>query len=214
MRGYGIMDKEYLPKEKAIYQAVLELFEEGADLNNLTVSEITKRAGIGKGTAYEYFSDKEEMIAKALFYNTEIYSGQLYEGMMKKKSLYHKIDYLLLTMEGQITNTNCIFRLMLLSDNSMLSRRMRELLEQKKASGEMPGIYFVRKVLEHEFEGEMLPSAEKMDYLVLSILSRILCFIMWLEKDAMKKPDETASMRKLLCEGICQEVARILGKDV
>ena len=67
------MDKEYLPKEKAIYQAVLALFEEGADLNSLTVSEITKRAGIGKGTAYEYFSDKEEMIAKALFYTTDIF---------------------------------------------------------------------------------------------------------------------------------------------
>ena len=34
------------PKVKAIYQAVFELFEEGTDLNSLTVSEITKKAGI------------------------------------------------------------------------------------------------------------------------------------------------------------------------
>ena len=67
------MKREYSPKEKAIYKAVLELFEEGADLNSLTVSEITAKAGIGKGTAYDYFSDKEEMIAKALFYNIEYY---------------------------------------------------------------------------------------------------------------------------------------------
>lgn len=51
---------EYLPKVKAIYRAVFELFEEGADLNSLTVSEITKKAGIGKGTAYEYFPIKKK----------------------------------------------------------------------------------------------------------------------------------------------------------
>ena len=45
------------PKMTAVYQAVIELFTEGADLNNLTVAEITAKAGIGKGTAYEYFSN-------------------------------------------------------------------------------------------------------------------------------------------------------------
>lgn len=200
------MDKEYLPKEKAIYQAVLELFEEGADLNSLTVSEITKRAGIGKGTAYEYFSDKEEMIAKALFYNTEIYCEQLYEGMMEKENLYDKIDFLLLTMEKHITNTNCVFRLMLLSDNSMLSKRMRELREQKKASGEMLGIYLVRKILEREFREKEKPSEKKMDYLVLSIFSKLLCFVIWLEKDTRKSSEEKAFMRRQISEGICKEI--------
>lgn len=200
------MDKEYLPKEKAIYQAVLELFEEGADLNSLTVSEITKRAGIGKGTAYEYFSDKEEMIAKALFYNTEIYCEQLYEGMMEKENLYDKIDFLLLTMEKHITNTNCVFRLMLLSDNSMLSKRMRELREQKKASGEMLGIYLVRKILEREFREKEKPSEKKMDYLVLSIFSKLLCFVIWLEKDTGKSSEEKAFMRRQISEGICKEI--------
>ena len=76
--------EEYLPKEKAVYKAVIELFEEGADINNLTVAEITGRAGIGKGTAYEYFSGKEEMIAKAFFYNGEMFCNQLYEGVSKE----------------------------------------------------------------------------------------------------------------------------------
>lgn len=58
-------------KEKAIYQAVVDLFMEGEDLSGLTVSEITAKAGIGKGTAYGYFSDKEEMIARSICYNVE-----------------------------------------------------------------------------------------------------------------------------------------------
>ncbi len=60
--------EEYPPKVKAMFEAVLELFASGKGLNSLTVSEITTKAGIGKGTAYEYFSTKEEIIAGALEY--------------------------------------------------------------------------------------------------------------------------------------------------
>lgn len=63
--------EEYPPKVKAMFEAVLELFESGKGLSSLTVSEITAKAGIGKGTAYEYFSSKEEMIAGALNYEAK-----------------------------------------------------------------------------------------------------------------------------------------------
>ena len=39
---------ELKPKVKALYDAVLELLNENADVNTLTVSDITKRAGIGR----------------------------------------------------------------------------------------------------------------------------------------------------------------------
>ena len=60
--------EEYPPKVKAMYEAVLELFASGRELSTLKVSEITEKAGIGKGTAYEYFSTKEEIIVGALEY--------------------------------------------------------------------------------------------------------------------------------------------------
>ena len=53
---------ELRPKALAVYEAVLDLLDGGADLNSITVSEIAERAGIGKGTAYEYFSSKEDMV--------------------------------------------------------------------------------------------------------------------------------------------------------
>ncbi len=60
--------ESYPPKVKAMYEAVLDLFASGRELSTLKVSEITARAGIGKGTAYEYFSSKEEMIVGAIEY--------------------------------------------------------------------------------------------------------------------------------------------------
>ncbi len=64
--------KDPSPKVLKMFEAVSQLLEEGADPRELKVSDITNRAGIGKGTAYEYFKSKEELIGEAqLFYFTE-----------------------------------------------------------------------------------------------------------------------------------------------
>ena len=67
------------PPEKVLlmYQAVSDMVREGADINGMKVSDITTRAGIGKGTAYEYFSSKEEIITGALTYDMKEKLGEL-----------------------------------------------------------------------------------------------------------------------------------------
>lgn len=55
-------------KEIAMYEAVLTLLGEGASIEKIKVSDITKKAGIGKGTAYEYFDSKEEIFAGAFIH--------------------------------------------------------------------------------------------------------------------------------------------------
>ncbi len=61
-------EKSYPPKVRAMFEAVLDLFASGRELSTLKVSEITAKAGIGKGTAYEYFSTKEEIVVGAIEY--------------------------------------------------------------------------------------------------------------------------------------------------
>lgn len=48
-------------KKQAIFRAVLTLLQDRSP-SEITVSEIAKNAGIGKGTVYEYFTSKEELI--------------------------------------------------------------------------------------------------------------------------------------------------------
>lgn len=55
-------------KVRLMYEAVSRLVQERRDIRNLKVADITALAGIGKGTAYEYFSTKEELIINALAY--------------------------------------------------------------------------------------------------------------------------------------------------
>lgn len=49
-------------REEAVYRAVLRLIGSGTDIARLRVQEIAAEAGIGKGTVYEYFSSKEEIL--------------------------------------------------------------------------------------------------------------------------------------------------------
>lgn len=68
-------------KEKAVYEAVGRLVLSGHTSSQLTVSAIAREAGVGKGTVYEYFTTKEELIAKAMSYNlgtqAEVLLGEL-----------------------------------------------------------------------------------------------------------------------------------------
>ena len=50
--------KDPPPKVLKMFQACAELMEEGMDVHDIKVVDITNRAGIGKGTAYEYFKNK------------------------------------------------------------------------------------------------------------------------------------------------------------
>lgn len=198
------MNKAPSSKEKAIYQAVLELFEEGVDLSSVTVAEITKKAGIGKGTAYEYFSDKEEMIAKALFYNAGELCLKIYERLKKEKTLYDKMNLMLIKMEEQITETSCIIKMVhIMSDNSEVSRRLQAM--EKESEKEMPAVEMLRSLLLDEL-GEEKPSQEILSFLTMSMLSRVLCYGMLLRDGKYMSESSREKMRDMICRGICREI--------
>lgn len=86
------------PKVLAMYRAVTGLIGEGYDVNKIKVSDITERAGIGKGTAYEYFTSKEEIIANAVAYGVKEkyhYFTGIIQGDGSFSEKFHKmLDYL------------------------------------------------------------------------------------------------------------------------
>lgn len=52
--------------EKAIIDAVVEMFADGATVPELSIEAIAARAGVGKTTIYRRWSNKEDLIADAL----------------------------------------------------------------------------------------------------------------------------------------------------
>ena len=198
--------KELSPKMLAAYKAIIELFAEGADLNTLTVSEITARAGIGKGTVYDYFSNKEEMLAGALYYEMGVACGELYERLKDRKNLYEKMEQILLDMENYKQKMECAFKVVhLLMDNSQVSKQLREIL-QKRKNQEIPLYQLLRRLIEEEFEEGSRASEEDMLYLVMNTISKLICYAMYLNHHAVLEKFGTKTMRDRLCEDICREV--------
>ncbi|MEJ2190411.1 MAG: helix-turn-helix domain containing protein [Acidobacteriota bacterium] len=54
-------ETETRPKRQCIVEAAAVVFAEGG-FTNTRVADIADRAGIGKGTVYEYFASKEELL--------------------------------------------------------------------------------------------------------------------------------------------------------
>lgn len=55
-------------KKILLYEAALGLIEEKRDMSNIKVADIAKAADIGKGTVYEYFKSKEQLLAESIIY--------------------------------------------------------------------------------------------------------------------------------------------------
>lgn len=93
----GIIEKqtdERRTNEKvlAMYQAVFDFMFEGSDVSRLKVSEITRRAGIGKGTAYEYFRSKDELVEQALEYHFMLRYQELEKATDDQNSLREAVE--------------------------------------------------------------------------------------------------------------------------
>jgi len=86
-------NNNYTDKEIAIFNGVIDLIRRGANVYSVTVSEIAQASGVGKGTIYEYFSTKEEVISKSILYNIEQemdYAIRRIESKLDFKSRYYE----------------------------------------------------------------------------------------------------------------------------
>jgi len=66
------MSRKYAEKELLIFYGFKKIITENSNIENIKVSDIAKAAGIGKGTIYEYFKSKDEIIARSIIYNFKI----------------------------------------------------------------------------------------------------------------------------------------------
>jgi len=102
------INKEYSEKEKSIFKGIIELLNQGYKIHELKVSDIAVAAGIGKGTVYEYFSTKEEIIRQAVSY----YVFKEYEAfvfLIKNENnfgdmLYKILDYMIDMLKFRFTS--------------------------------------------------------------------------------------------------------------
>lgn len=117
----------YPPKVEAVFKAVIELLNQGYDVHQLKVSEITKKAGIGKGTAYEYFESKEKMIAGALVYDTSHLLESLWRLEEQEREFESKLHVILQWIGQDLKESRTFARIVTIGNgNDALSLTLKE----------------------------------------------------------------------------------------
>ena len=87
-----VVDKEQRRKDIAL--ACLDLIHE-VGIKKLTVAQVAQTAGIGKGTIYEYFENKDDIVFEIINMHIEAHHKQFLEAVKtlettKEKDVYKR----------------------------------------------------------------------------------------------------------------------------
>lgn len=99
-----LQDNEEQGKQQLILKAASRVFSEKG-YHRATIDEIARRAEIGKGTVYAYFSSKEDLFNQVIQSGVEYYIRTLKRQLEKKGTVYDRLSWLyqyhLLMMSSQ-----------------------------------------------------------------------------------------------------------------
>ena len=201
-------EEELLPKVKLLFNAVIELMHEGADVNNLKISDITGKAGIGKGTAYDYFASKEEIIGGSVLYYICKFLEGVEEGVKDIPCFQDRVNYLFDVLERNLDERGCFVRLVhLLMGSSSISLYLQDAIRSGRA--DMP-LVILDKIVHNGIEQGEITNAYPVSYIVYTLCARILTYAALLDMKGEERPlyaDEVdkKQIRELMVKGIMLE---------
>ena len=202
----GLADIHHVPpKVNQMYEAVMQLLEEGADVADIRVSTITERAGIGKGTAYEYFDTKEEIVACAIVYHIQRLFSWLEETLEAQRDFRAQVTFLLDTVEQKNRCKEGFLRFVhMMTSNSGFDRMVREKMNEEAFAPYLPANIF-GKILGQGVERGELRKDLPMDYMIHCVFSHLLTYMLAMASRDCFHMRETA-IRPLVYQGILDEL--------
>ncbi|MFQ8981831.1 MAG: efflux RND transporter permease subunit [Waltera sp.] len=194
------------PKVTAMYRAVSTLLREDKDISEMSVSMITGLAGIGKGTAYEYFDSKEEIIVCALLYEIRTVTEQASHQIQTCPDLETQIHRMLLLVEEHSQCVDAIMAFLhLLTDHSKEGNLLRQRIAEQKENG--PVDLLVRQIIDSARAKGELREDIPLSYITNALLARMISYLMYqCHHIGDDMPPE--EMRRLVTESIMNELCK------
>ena len=192
-------------KVLALYGAVAEFVMENADLKKITVADITNRAGIGKGTAYEYFKSKDDIIIEAILYFEQKALFETKEELEKIETFREKIMYLFTLMEKERVEKECFLKCVHIAiGDGEIADKIRKRLSDKDV--EMTPLYVVDYLRQCGIKEGMISNKYPYEYLIATLSSRLGIFLVscgYKGNQIIMNHDE---LKEQLYEGIIREL--------
>lgn len=208
----GYETDELPQKVLLLYRAVGELIAEGVDVNTLKISDITQKAGIGKGTAYDYFDSKEEVIVCGILFSLNRLLSEVVDFVSQNQGFKNRLEYLFVTLDRSLGERNCLLRfIQLLMGSSTVSVCLRNAMEQE-AGGETQPLRILDRIVKEGMQNKEINSSFPVSYVVYTICARFLTYAVLMDIKGEERPLYAESvdmkqMRQLLLNGILQEFA-------
>ena len=191
----------------AIYRAIGDLVAEGADISSMRVSDIAEKAGIGKGTTYEYFSSKEEMVIKAMIYLVDSMVKRILSQMEKLESFRDKFIMLLDEMEEKAKQRACILKYLHMLSDMNLCQQMRDVLVEDEEAKKSSPIVVIKYLIERGKEEGIIAKELPQTYLETTMFSRVISFLLYVDGNWGAQENDNNKMKNDLYLGLCRELS-------
>ena len=89
------MNKGTASKKERLYECVWQLHLKGTDLGQIRMSEVAELSGIPKGTIYEHFRSKDQLIAESMVWFLEKEAKELQRRITEADSFDVRMDVVL-----------------------------------------------------------------------------------------------------------------------
>jgi len=190
----------------ALYHAVEDFVAEGADLSGVRVGDIAARAGIGKGTTYEYFASKEELVVKAMVYLVGTMTKRIINNMEKQDTFHDKFMLLLEEMEEKVKQRACILKYFhMLGDLNLCEQMQRLLLVSDEAAKANP-MRIIRYLLEEGRKEGIIGGDYSQSYMETVMFSKVIGFVVYVDNVFGNKDCENDVMKQNIYSGLCREL--------
>lgn len=196
-----------LEKMIPIYEAVISLIDEGMSIPEIKVSDISKRAGIGKGTIYEYFYTKEQVIVQAMLYSVRIKLEELSKILEEKTGFREKYNVIMDWLDNMnISEAVLVSFFKLTHDSSEMTPSMKQEMLEQIDKWELTD-QLIHSLI-HALRKEANVSEEVQDYkLYLAICSQLGAYMMSAKCNSVLLRLCDCSLRELTYENIIKMVS-------
>ena len=174
----GFEPKEQIPaKVLQLYQGVMELILQGVDVRTLKVSDITQKAGIGKGTAYDYFDTREEIIVSAILHVMVCIQEEVGAELARRTGFFDRMEYLLEVLEEKMEEREYFLHFIhLLTDTSICGLKLQERIKEEGQEN-YTLVTMLTDMIRQGMESGELRTDLPVGYLCYAVSSQIVCFM-------------------------------------
>ena len=169
------MKKQYTEKEISVFKGVMALSKEGKKIYNVTVQDIAKAANVGKGTLYEYFTSKEEILLNTIVYYLSLENAKAQQiadsGSSFRDMIYKLYDLILDSFEDGFAVVSQIASGESILDIPRLISENKEYLDYAMSRRDK----LVLQILRHGAEEGTIRMDFSQEYIVMAIMANLSC---------------------------------------